>query len=70
MLDAFQVGETYDLPAALATYLVITASAVPANVIGSRFFPFETRINISPKMGATAADRGVRRRKTTRRPKS
>jgi hypothetical protein len=66
MLDAFRVGETYDLPAALATYLVITASAVPADVCGSRFFPFETRINVSPRMRAAAADRGVRKKKTRR----
>jgi hypothetical protein len=67
MLDAFHVGEVYDLPAALATYLVITRSAVPADVSGSRFFPFETSINVSPpRPRAVAADRGARRKKTRR----
>jgi hypothetical protein len=62
MLEAFQVGEVYDLPASLATYLVITASALPADITGSRFFPFETRIDMSPTMRPVAADRPKRRR--------
>lgn len=66
-LDAFQIGEVYDLPSSLATYLVITASAIPEDVIGSRFFPFETRIDMSPTMRRVAADRGRPRRKNPRR---
>ena len=62
-LEAFQVGEVYDLPATLATYLIITASALPADVTGARFFPFETRIDMSPTMRSVAADRGRPRRK-------
>jgi hypothetical protein len=66
-LEAFQVGEVYDLPAALGSYLVITASALPADVTGARFFPFETRIDMSPTMRPIAADRSRPRRKSPRR---
>ena len=57
-LDTFAVGEVYDLPAELGTYLVITASAVPVDVNGTRFLPFETRIAVSPRERVAVADRG------------
>ena len=61
-LDTFEVGEIYDLPAELGTYLIITASAVPVDVAGTRFLPFETRIAVPSRERAAAADRGRPRR--------
>jgi hypothetical protein len=61
-LDTLQVGETYDLPATLGTYLVITSSAVPVETAGARYFPFETRIDVSPAMRSVANDQKRPRR--------
>ena len=60
-LDTLHVGQVYDLPTALGTYLVITASAeVVEGDRGVRVFPFETRFDMTPSSRAVAADRGTR----------
>jgi hypothetical protein len=60
-LDSFVVGQVYEVPASLATYLVITGSAEPVSEHDrAPFHPFERRIDVGVIPPAIAADRPKR----------
>ena len=62
VLDAFQVGEIYDVPASLGTYLVITSSAELVEDTEARPLSAEIRFDVSSDVRAVAAERARARR--------